>query len=228
MLKTVTICRSVYPLRFILLLGILFSFNVFAKQSGEEYIIERENWKAFIRLSDGTVDRYEFREHGVWKTIPFRHDRMAGPAWDGIMLAHDKKNPGSFIGEKDHILYNISYVPAQDHLIVKCSMTNTGSTPYAPKQSRLILGIDSEMHAYPQWDTKFFPTLLRCEKDFAWGYFMSPKQTIFGFTTAEPVASYTINYIYEGWLKWKWGHQIRTASLDMLAEFNLQMQQNSD
>lgn len=45
---------------------------------------------------------------------------------------------------------------------------------------------------------------------------MSPKQTIFGFTTAEPVASYTINYIYEGWLKWKWGHQIRTASLDML------------
>ena len=57
MLKTVTICRSVYPLRFILLLGILFSFNVFAKQSGEEYIIERENWKAFIRLSDGTVDR---------------------------------------------------------------------------------------------------------------------------------------------------------------------------
>ncbi len=94
MLKTVTICRSVYPLRFILLLGILFSFNVFAKQSGEEYIIERENWKAFIRLSDGTVDRYEFREHGVWKTIPFRHDRMAGPAWDGIMLAHDKKKSG--------------------------------------------------------------------------------------------------------------------------------------
>ncbi len=45
---------------------------------------------------------------------------------------------------------------------------------------------------------------------------MSPKQTIFGFTTAEPVASYAINYIYEGWLKWKWGHQIRTASLDML------------
>lgn len=112
MLKTVTICRSVYPLRFILLLGILFSFNIFAKQSGEEYTIERENWKAFIRLSDGTVDRYEFREHGVWKTIPFRHDRMAGPAWNGIMLAHDKKNPGSFIGEKDHILYNISYVPA--------------------------------------------------------------------------------------------------------------------
>lgn len=71
MLKTVTICRTVYPLRFILLLGILFSFNVFAKQSQEEYIIERENWKAFIRLSDGTVDRYEFREHGVWKTIPF-------------------------------------------------------------------------------------------------------------------------------------------------------------
>ena len=103
MLKTVTICRSVYPLRFILLLGILFSFNVFAKQNREEYIIEREHWKAFIRLSDGTVDRYEFREHGVWKTIPFRHDRMAGPAWDGIMLAHDKKNPGSFIGEKDHL-----------------------------------------------------------------------------------------------------------------------------
>ncbi len=156
MLKTVTICRTVYPLRFILLLGILFSFNVFCQTKPRRIYNRERNWKAFIRLSDGTVDRYEFREHGVWKTIPFRHDRMAGPAWDGIMLAHDKKIR-SFIGEKDHILYNISYVPAQDHLIVKCSMTNTGSTPYAPKQSRLILGIDSEMHAYPQWDTKFFP-----------------------------------------------------------------------
>lgn len=72
------------------------------------------------------------------------------------------------------------------------------------------------MKTYPDWDTKFFPTLLRCEKDFAWGYFMSPRQIIMGIGVEEPVASYTLNYVYEGSMEWKWGHQIKTGSLDLL------------
>ena len=151
-----------------------------------------------------------------WQTIPFRHDRLSGPAWEEVMLAQYAKEPGSFIGERDHIAYRMTYRSAGDHLVVECSMTNLSDKPFCPKRSRLILGIDSEMHSYPQWDNKFFPTLLRCEKDFAWGYFMSPRQVLFGFATSQPVASYALNYIYEGWYKWKWGHQIRTASLELL------------
>lgn len=205
-----------YFAKIVLLWGVLWLTAEMAYGNGNEYIVEGRDWKAFIRTSDATIDRYEFIEQGEWKTIPFRKDRMAGPAWEGVMLAPDKKNPGSFIGEKDFIAYRITYLPSPDHLIVKCTMTNFGETPFYPERSRLIIGIDSEMHSYPQWDNKFFPTLLRCEKSFAWGYFMSPQQTIFGFATSEPAASYAINYIYEGWYKWKWGHQIRTASLEML------------
>lgn len=33
----------------------------------------------------------------------------------------------------------------------------------------LRLGIDCYMESYPQWDEKFFPTLIRCEKNGVWG-----------------------------------------------------------
>lgn len=202
--------------RFWLLIALLLPLQAPASQPQEQYIVEGPDWKAFIRLSDGTIDRYEYFADGEWQTIPFRHDRLSGPAWEEVMLAHYAKEPGSFIGERDHIAYRMTYRSAGDHLVVECSMTNLSDKPFCPKRSRLILGIDSEMHSYPQWDNKFFPTLLRCEKDFAWGYFMSPRQVLFGFATSQPVASYALNYIYEGWYKWKWGHQIRTASLELL------------
>lgn len=200
----------------LLLMLLLLPLNAFASQDPNLYRVEGEEWRAFIRQSDGTIDRYEYCDRGEWHVIPFRHDRLSGPAWEEVMLARDTKKPGAFIGEKEHIAYRIAYRPEQDHLVIECSMTNLSDKTFCPKRSRLILGIDSEMHAYPQWDDKFFPTLLRCEKDFAWGYFMSPRQALLGFATSQPVASYAINYIYEGWYKWKWGHQVRTASLDML------------
>lgn len=37
------------------------------------------------------------------------------------------------------------------------------------------LGIDSYMDSYPQWNRKFFPTALRCEKSVFWSYFISPE-----------------------------------------------------
>lgn len=148
-------------------------------------------------------------------SIPFRHDHHCGPAWEGMDM-HPGDSPLSFSGERDSILYNISYRKLKDNLAVDCSVENIGTEAFSPERLRLVLGVDTEMHGYPQWDTIFFPTLLRCEKDFAWGYFSTPTGKVLAFATEEPVASYAMNYRYEGSLEWVWGHQIFSASLDML------------
>ena len=122
---------------------------------------------------------------------------MAGPAWKGIRLSPSSGQTGTFEAETGAIHYALRYRPAADHLIVECILSNRGKEIFEPEYSRLFIGIDSEMKTFPEWDTKFFPTLLRCEKDFTWGYFMSPRQVIMGIGIEEPVASYALNYVYE-------------------------------
>ena len=115
-----------------------------------------------------------------------------------MQLCPSKKQLYVFEAHQGDIYYTLRYKAAYDHLIVECTISNRGDDVFRPEYSRLFIGVDSEMKTYPDWDTKFFPTLLRCEKDFAWGYFMSPRQIIMGIGVEEPVASYTLNYVYEG------------------------------
>ncbi len=195
---------------------LFFMFLVCIPISGKELGGFSLGWKAYINESDGTISRYEFLSENGWEVVPFREDSMSGLAWEGISLFPVPERDLMFMAEKDNIHYSISYLPEKDHLVAICSLTNKGYGDFEPKRARLIIGVDSEMKTYPQWDAKFFPTLIRCEKNSTWGYFMSPRQKILAFGSEEPVASYGMNYIYEGSLEWKWGHQIKTASLDLL------------
>lgn len=200
-----------------LLFGLLFlsiSQNVLS-QNKNILNIGNEKWQATIDGKEGKLISYRQYLNHKWEYVPFRTDSMGGIAFEGVQL-HPAKEPFSFCGKKGDIEYQLSYKKANDHLIVRCSVANRGKSTYTPERLRLILGINSEMHSYPDWDKKFFPTLLRCEKNFAWGYFMSPRQVVFGVGVEEPVASYGLNYIYEGIKQWTWGHQILTASLDLL------------
>lgn len=205
-----------YLVNFCFFFAIIFhSWSLHAK----EYLIlgsEQQGWKALIDSRNGTLQQYEQRINDVWEVIPFRKDTLAGPSWKGINLSPVATQPNTFAAEVDGIRYMLQYLPMTDHLVIECKLTNLREKNYEPEYSRLILGIDSEMRTFPEWDTKFFPTLLRCEKNFTWGYFMSPRQIILAIGVEEPVACYTINYVYEGLLKWKWGHQVKTASLDLL------------
>lgn len=206
---------DIYILKIKMILISLF-FIFFIPISGKEIGNVSLGWKAYINEHDGTILRYEFLSGNEWEIVPFRTDSMSGLAWEGVSLSPVPGKELVFMAEKDNIYYSISYLPKGDHLVAVCSLMNKGDIDFEPKRARLIVGVDSEMKTYPQWDTKFFPTLFRCEKNFAWGYFMSPRQKIFALGSSEPVASYGINYIYEGSLEWKWGHQIKTASLDLL------------
>ena len=56
------------------------------------------------------------------------------------------------------------------------------------------VGVDTYMEKYPEWNDKFFPTLLRCEKTHLWGYYMNTAENALAVATSHPVASYDIQY----------------------------------
>ncbi|WP_056928569.1 hypothetical protein [Candidatus Symbiothrix dinenymphae] len=178
------------------------------------------SWRIAIN-PNGTIRSYETYRNGVWDSIPFRNDNKSGPRWDGIDLSLVDKNNLLFEGTQNQITYRLQYTSAGNHLAIKAEITNHSQVEFAPLAARLIVGVNSEMRTFPDWNNKFFPTLLRCEKTHLWGYFMSPTQRILGICTAEPVASYNLNYIQEGNMWFDWGHQIRTASLALLHKLPL-------
>ena len=200
-----------------LLLSLLLFREVSARDGADTLRLQGGDWQAWVDARNGTLIRYERRCADRLRAVPFRMDKYAGPRFESVEL-----RPGddslSFCGQRGRIRYELRYRLNPDHPILECRITNEGTTPYAPPRERLILGVDSEMSHFPEWDAKFFPTLLRCERDFAWGYFMSPQGDILAFATEDPVASYGLNYQYAERLEWLWGHRIHTASLDLLHE----------
>lgn len=174
--------------------------------------ISGDDWSAVIDTRRGVLREYTW--HG--SKVPFRADDFAGPSWEGVEMSPCDGAVLSFRGSKEGIEYTVKYIPRADHLEVECGMVNATDSVFAPLQASLVFGVDSEMHSYPQWNDRYFPTLLRCERDFAWGYFMSPLGGIMAVGVEDPVASYSLDYIYRDIKEWKWGHQIYTAAWDML------------
>lgn len=174
-------------------------------------------WQAVINPETGALLRYTRQtDHGSW-CIPFRTGSHTGPTFENVILRPSEHNPYLFSGTRGDLHYDLHYREEKDHLCIECRISNqTAKTLHVSRRERLILGVDCEMRHFPDWDEKLFPALIRCEKDFAWGYFMSPQGRILAFGVEEPVASYGLNYIFEGNKAWLWGHQIYTASLDLL------------
>ena len=172
-----------------------------------------KGWTAYIDPETGCIRSMTVEHAGRTETIPFRTDHMSGPALEGIALKPDAEG---FSGQEGPLKVTMAYQAHDDHLQLRITAVNTGSTPYTPRRLRLRLGVDGEMHTFPQWDEKLFPTLMRCEKSYGWGYLMSPRGIILALGTEEPVASYALNYIYEEKKEWHWGHQILTESFDLL------------
>ncbi len=204
----------------ILLLLILgnYSFSSFAQEKMITMGNCQMGWNAAINRRTGCIAFYQTYSGGKWNRIDFRKDRFAGPSWQNVKLFLKDAGKLLYEGSKDSVTYRIQYLIEKKHLVVRATMKNNSGQKVFFQKSRLILGVNSEMRSYPEWNNRFFPTLLRCEKTHCWGYFMSPLKRIFVIGVTEPVASYTIDYIHEGSFEWNWGHQIFTASLDLLHE----------
>ncbi|MBQ9082534.1 MAG: hypothetical protein IJY28_03430 [Clostridia bacterium] len=78
----------------------------------------------------------------------------------------------------------------------------------------LRLGIDCCMTDYPEWNEKFFPTAMRCEKQGFWGCFMTPMGERLGICAPSGIVSWCNEYSdCDNDIV---GHRIYTVSVDFI------------
>ena len=114
-----------------------------------------------------------------------------------------------FEGRKGDVTYSLEYAAKGRRLAVTARLRNESETVFQPEAARIMLGLNTEMISYPEWNTKYFPTLMRAEKTHLWGYFMTPEGRILTLASPDPVASWNYEFLPKA-------HRILTVSLDPL------------
>ena len=157
--------------------------------------------------------------NGQMQVVPFRSDSFAGPTWYGRWDGTDKRlrlrqvEAGKPVYEvvRDGIRFRIEYSKNEKtgQLAIIATAANTTAKPWQPETAGLQLGLDTWMEKWPDWNQRFFPTLLRCEKTHFWGYAMAPDGRILTIASPDPVASWSVDYNGGG-------HRIYTLNLDFL------------
>ncbi|MEI7902216.1 MAG: hypothetical protein WCK89_18345 [bacterium] len=167
--------------------------------------------------AQGMITKLEVKRSGMWEAVDFRRDGYKGPAWHveeakgvrDIRLSATNQGKTAFAGVSEGVEYTLAYSAEQGRLVISAGLKNAGNTEFKPVRCGLRLGLDTEMAHYPQWNNKYSPTLLRCEKTHFWGYFMTPGEAILAVSSPDPVASYTTHYN-------NGGHRIHTSSLEFM------------
>ncbi|MEI6788962.1 MAG: hypothetical protein WCL49_10850 [bacterium] len=162
---------------------------------------------------DGTLQSIEVgRADGV-EAVKFREDEYRGPAWydaDGtVSLTPDTADPMLFTGTRHGLYYSLRYAVEQGKLVILATIRNEGKNALKGLHAGLRLGVDTSMEKFPDWNDRFFPTLLRCERTHFWGYLMTPRGRILGLGSPDPVASWHLDYK-------ELQHRIFTLNLDLL------------
>lgn len=131
--------------------------------------------------------------------VLFRKDEYSGFCF--ITKIHDKINrvclhwsEGGFVGELGGVEYGLKYKKIDNGFYVEACIENVSSVRFIPEYVALRTGIDHYMDSFPQWDSKLFPTLLRCEHDGFYGYYSSPSGGILAVASPDPVAAWKICY----------------------------------
>lgn len=75
------------------------------------------------------------------------------------------------------------------------------------------LGIDCYMEKYPEWNNKFFPTAVRCEKNGFWSVFESPLGKKIAVCSPDDIVSWKNEYMRP---HGDVGHRIYTTSIEFL------------
>lgn len=177
--------------------------------------LSNEHLRVTLR-EDGTISRLMALREGVWEEIAFRGDNLRGPQWQvttsgttGSIALNREAGTSSFSGTRNGQNYRFTYQLNGPSLELVARVENPGGSAWTPERATICLGINSYMEGYPDWNLRYFPTLLRCEKTHFWGYSMSPLGRILGYASKDPVASWRHDYEYGA-------HRIRTSYLDLL------------
>lgn len=151
--------------------------------------------------------------------ITFRHDGYRG--FQFLVYSHEREFAvrlcDDLTGEYCGLSFSLDYSVTDDALAVCCRVKNTTDSDFSADRLGVRLGTDCYMEKYPDWNDRFFPTLLRCEKTHFWGYFMSPDGKVLGICSPDPVASWSLDYNRALYGKENHvGHRIYSAVVDLL------------
>lgn len=128
---------------------------------------------------------------------------------DSVSLKRISGSTASYKGLKAELELDVT----DDSIIYNIKITS--ETDISLNRMGLCLGIDSYMSTFPEWDNKYFPTALRCEKDGFWGCFMSPTGEMLGIASPSNIVSYKIEYNQQNNAD-AVGHRIYTASIEFM------------
>lgn len=149
----------------------------------------------------------------IGKQIPLRNDRF-GPAlvMEKNMQEKIVCTPGKACSESG-VTAQISFDQQGETAELVCVL----DLNRALEAERLFvrLGVDCYMVSYPEWDEKYFPTFIRCEKNGVWGCFVSPSGSKLAVASPYPFISWKNEY-ERGY---DVGHRIFTVDLDILNRF---------
>ncbi len=159
---------------------------------------------------DGSMESLRIRHPSGWSKVEFRSDKWAGPKFEtGVTMRQANPALPFFSGTKDDAIYSLRYEVAGGRLRVTAAVENIAERPLRPDRLSLALGLDTYMEKFPEWNDRYFPTLMRCEKTHFWGYAMTPRGHILGISSPDPVASWHLAYKPSQ-------HRIYTLCLDLL------------
>lgn len=104
------------------------------------------------------------------------------------------------------------------------TVKNCRHTPFQPTKAGIELGIDTYMDHYPEWNDKFFPTLMMCEPRHFYGYLQSPSGRMKAVASADAIASWSLDYnlgYQDPAPHWFMGHRVKSLRIDLLAALPL-------
>lgn len=181
----------------------------------------------------GTAERLIFRaekDRQADTVLFFTQGRYQGPSFYLKDPANGTDSTASwqFVAPGEYrsvpvedVVCRLEYLTDTENPTLRVSLKNTGNVPVQPEKAGLRLGLDTYMDRWPEWFGKYFPTLLRCEKNHFWGYFQAPGpgKPLLGIASDSPVASWSTDFslgYQDPAPHWFWGHRIESVNLDLL------------
>lgn len=98
--------------------------------------------------------------------------------------------------------------------VLEISMSFKTDEPMELKRLGFRLGINTFMDKYPDWNDRFFPTALRCEKNGFWSCFVSPLRKMVSVCSPSGIVSWKNEYtdaVYD-----IVGHRIETSCVEFI------------
>lgn len=191
----------------------------------QSYHYSRNNWDCQIS-TDGYLEYIVFKDKAGNDTIPFfaKQDKR-GPSFyvnDGNKDVVAQWHPDgwqTYLSEIDGISCKMQYTEWRGMPALRITIDNHSHTPFQPTKAGLKLGIDTYMDKYPEWNHKFFPTLMRNERTHFYGYMETPDGSVLGIVSPDAIASWSVDYnLGYQWPApfWFMGHRIESLNLDLM------------